>query len=50
MNDHYNSVEGAERPMDMVHVNRWLQKVEASRGIRPRGLLKEEGPTYLRAG
>ena len=31
-------------------MNRWLQKVEASHGIRPRGLLKVEGPTYERAG
>ena len=48
--DSYNAVDGAEHQMDLVHVNRWLQKVEASHGIRPRGLLKEEGPTYLRAG
>jgi transposase len=48
--DSYNSVDGAEHQMDLVHAVRWLQKVEASHGIRPRGLLKEEGPTYLRAG
>ncbi len=48
--DSYNSVDGAEHQMDLVHANRWLQKVEASHGIRPRGFLKEEGPTYLRAG
>ncbi|EQD77504.1 hypothetical protein, transposase, partial [mine drainage metagenome] len=48
--DSYNSVDGAEHQMDLVHANRWLQKVEASHGIRPRGLLKEERPTYQRAG
>lgn len=48
--DAYNAVTGAEHQMDLVHANRWLQKVEASHGIRPRGLRKEEGPTYLRAG
>ncbi len=48
--DSYNSVAGAEHQMDLVHVNRWAQKVEARHGIRPRGLLKEEGPTYERAG
>ncbi|EQD70204.1 transposase, partial [mine drainage metagenome] len=36
--DSYNSVTGAEHQMDLVHANRWLQKVEASHGIRPRGL------------
>jgi transposase len=46
----YNSVEGAIHQMDLVHVNRWLQKVEASHGIRPRGLLKEEDPSFERAG
>jgi transposase len=46
----YNAVEQANHQMDLVHANRWLQKVEASRGIRPRGLLKEEAPTYERAG
>jgi transposase len=46
----YNSVEGAIHQMDLVHVNRWLQKVEASHGIRARGLLKEEPPTFERAG
>jgi transposase len=48
--DSYNSVDGAEHQMDLVHANRWLQKVEASHGIRPRGLLKEETPTFERAG
>ncbi len=48
--DSYNSVKGAEHQMDLVHANRWLQKVEASHGVRPRGLLKEERPTFERAG
>lgn len=48
--DAYNSVGGADHQMDLVHANRWLQKVEASHGVRPRGLLKEEAPTYERAG
>ncbi len=48
--DAYNSVREAGHQMDLVHANRWLQKVEASHGIRPRGLLKKEEPTYLRAG
>ncbi len=48
--DAYNSVEDAAHQMDLVHANRWLQKVEASHGIRPRGFLKEETPTYERAG
>ncbi|MGI0151522.1 MAG: IS66 family transposase, partial [Thermoplasmata archaeon] len=46
----YNSVREAGHQMDLVHANRWLQKVEASHGIRPRGFLKEEGPTFERAG
>lgn len=46
----YNFVTGAVHQMDLVHANRWLQKVEASHGIRPRGLLKEELPTFERAG
>jgi transposase len=48
--DAYNAVEAAEHQMDLVHANRWLQKVEASHGIYPRGLLREEAPTYERAG
>jgi transposase len=48
--DSYNSVVGAEHQFDLVHGNRWLQKVEASHSIRPRGLLKEERPTFLSAG
>ncbi|MGI0129249.1 MAG: IS66 family transposase [Thermoplasmata archaeon] len=48
--DAYNSVREAGHQMDLVHANRWLQKVEASHGIRPRGFLKEEGPTFERAG
>jgi transposase len=46
----YGSVDGVVHQMDLVHVNRWLQKVEASHGIRPRGLLKEEAPRFERAG
>ncbi len=48
--DAYNSVKEAGHQMDLVHSNRWLQKVEASHGIRPRGFLTEEGPTFERAG
>ena len=48
--DAYNSVKGAVHQFDLVHGNRWLQKVEASHGIRPRGFLLEEPPTYERAG
>ena len=48
--DAYNSVKGAGHQMDLVHANRWLQKVEASHGIRPRGFLTEEGPTFEQAG
>ncbi len=48
--DSYNAVVGAIHQMDLVHVNRWLQKVEAQHGIRPRGLLKKEGPSFERAG
>ena len=48
--DAYNSVKEAGHQMDLVHATRWLQKVEASHGIRPRGFLKGEGPTYERAG
>ncbi|MGI0156277.1 MAG: IS66 family transposase, partial [Thermoplasmata archaeon] len=46
----YNSVSEAIHQMDLVHVNRWLQQVEASHGIAPRGLLSRRGPTYRRAG
>ena len=48
--DAYNAVKGAGHQMDLVHANRWLQKVEASHGVRPRGFLREEAPTYERAG
>ncbi|EQD77579.1 transposase IS66 [mine drainage metagenome] len=48
--DSYNTVTGAAHQMDLVHVNRWLQKVEASHGIETRGLLSGRGPTFLRAG
>jgi transposase len=48
--DSYNSVRKAEHQMDLVHVNRWLQKVEAKYSIEPRGLLSERGPKFRRAG
>jgi transposase len=48
--DSYNAVKGVVHQMDLVHVNRWLQQVEASHGIAPRGLLSQRGPTYCRAG
>ena len=48
--DSYRSVSDAEHQMDLVHVNRWLQTVEARHGIRPRGFLKVEPPTFERAG
>jgi transposase len=48
--DAYNAVKGAIHQMDLVHVNRWLQQVEASHGIAPRGLLSQRGPTYRRRG
>ena len=35
--DSYRSVSDAEHQMDLVHLNRWLQTVEARHGIRPRG-------------
>ena len=46
----YNSVTEADHQMDLVHVNRWFQAVEARHGIRPRGFLKKEAPTFERAG
>ncbi len=48
--DSYNAVSEAIHQMDLVHANRWLQQVEASHGIPPRGLLSRQGPTYRRAG
>ncbi|MGI0130449.1 MAG: IS66 family transposase [Thermoplasmata archaeon] len=48
--DSYNTVTEAIHQMDLVHANRWLQQVEASHGIAPRGLLSTRGPTYRRAG
>jgi hypothetical protein len=48
--DSYNSLVEAEHRFDLVYGNRWLQKVEASHGIRTRGFLNEEGSTYLPAG
>src|SRR5580658_9730403 len=48
--DSYNAVKGAIHQMDLVHVNRWLQQVEASHGIAPRGLLSQRGPLYRRRG
>ncbi|EQD75327.1 transposase IS66, partial [mine drainage metagenome] len=48
--DSYNSVRGADHQMDLVHVNRWLQKVEARHSIAPRGLLSKRAPTFRRAG
>ena len=48
--DSYNSVAKAEHQMDLVHENRWLQKVEASHGIETRGLLSRRGPKFRRAG
>ncbi|EQD36285.1 transposase IS66, partial [mine drainage metagenome] len=48
--DSYNGVTEAVHQMDLVHVNRWLQKVEASHGIETRGLLSRRGPTFRRAG
>lgn len=48
--DSYNSVTGAVHQFDLVHGNRWLQKVEAQRGIETRGFLKEVPPKFLRQG
>ena len=46
----YNSVIGAVHQFDLVHGNRWLQKVEAQRGIETRGFLKAVPPKFLRRG
>ncbi|EQD75270.1 transposase, partial [mine drainage metagenome] len=48
--DSYNGVTEAVHQMDLVHVNRWLHKVEASHGIETRGLLSGRGPKFRRAG
>ncbi|EQD43507.1 transposase IS66, partial [mine drainage metagenome] len=46
----YNWVTTAEHQMDLVHVNRWLQKVEVKHHIEPRGFLRAKRPRFLRAG
>lgn len=46
----YNAVTEASHQMDLVHVNRWLQKVEVSHHIEPRGFLVEKPPKYEQAG
>lgn len=46
----YNVLANAAHQMDLVHVNRWLQKVEVEHGIVPRGFLRVEEPQFTRAG
>ena len=46
----YNAAKEAIHQMDLVHVNRWIQKCEVGRGIEARGFLEEEPPKYTRAG
>jgi transposase len=46
----YNVLLEALHQMDLVHVNRWLQKGEVSYHIEPRGFLKEKPPRFLQAG
>ena len=46
----YNAAKEAVHQMDLVHINRWIQKCEVGRGIEPRGFLREEPPKFTRAG
>lgn len=46
----YNMRREALHQMDLVHVNRWFQKVEVSHHIEPRGFLRENPPTYIQSG
>ncbi len=46
----YDALTEVVHQMDLVHVNRWLQKAEARHGIEPRGLLSGREPRFCRAG
>jgi transposase len=48
--DPYNVVRGAKRQFDLLHGNRWLERVEVMRGIEPRPLLKACEATFTRPG
>jgi transposase len=45
----YNKVGGVHQ-MCLVHVNREFQRAELVRGVELRGFLRDEEPTYTRAG
>jgi transposase len=48
--DPYNVVAGAKRQLDLLHANRWLERVEVIRGIEPRPLVKACKAKFTRPG
>lgn len=48
--DPYDAVKSATFQLDLLHVNRWLERVEVQRGIEPRKLVKAQEIKFTRRG
>jgi transposase len=48
--DAYDAAGVADRQLDLLHVNRWLERVEVQRGVEPRSLVKQQPARFTRPG
>lgn len=48
--DPYNCVTTADHQLDLLHINRWLERAEVLHRLKPRPLLKEVWPQLTSAG
>lgn len=48
--DSYDAITTAKHQLDLLHGNRWLERVEVKHGIEPRPLVKEQDVRFTRAG
>lgn len=48
--DAYDAITTAKHQLDLLHVNRWLERAEVKHGIEPRPLVKEQSVKFTRAG
>lgn len=48
--DAYDAIITAKHQLDLLHVNRWLERAEVKHGIEPRPLVKEREVKFTRAG
>ncbi|MHB8585180.1 MAG: IS66 family transposase [Thermoplasmatota archaeon] len=48
--DPYDQLTNATHQLDLLHVNRWLERAEVLHGIEPRKLVKDEPIVFTRRG